>query len=232
MEWRNKLYHYEEEPPEHVWDRVSGELEQDAPAYIRESLYELRETPPADAWENISGALGKEKTGKVRRIPGSWKVASAIAAAVLAFLPFLIWRESLAPKVSVSMIRPSRPEPSPSPVPQNATSALTPDNEVREPSMSIEPLIQESLSDNTHSSGSIGMVFQKDRNYIYFTSRSGEQRRISYKLEKLLPAIRSHVRNDTVARWMSTLEHSSFIPSGNNFFDILEMVKLAEQNQR
>ena len=232
MEWRNRLYQFEAQPPEHIWDNISEELGLDAPISLREGLYQLDEAPPEGAWDRIAGTLEPAREGKVRRMPGWSKVAVAIAASIIAFLPFMIRKDNVAPKVSVSMIRPPITQPSPDPLPEIRPS----DGSIADvpvlPSRPLDNQAPDPLPSAKHIGKARERIIEKDHNYIYFTSRSGDQRRISYKLEKMLPAIRSDLRNDTVAQWMSALENSRFIPSGNNFFDILELVKLVDQKQR
>ena len=232
MEWRNKLYHYEERPPEHVWANVSEELGQDAPVSLREGLYTLQETPPPHAWDQITAALKPEEPVRLKRSSGVWRVALAAAAATVAFVAFFLNRDTAVPKVSVSMIRSVQPAPTPAPVPEPKTSTPIPSVDPLPPSSQHESVSNTAVSPAPKSTKTPARLTVKDPNYIYFTSRSGDQRRLSYKLEKMLPAIRSQERNDTVTRWTSTLEHSSFVPCGNNFFDILELVKLIEQQKQ
>jgi hypothetical protein len=73
-------------------------------------------------------------------------------------------------------------------------------------------------------------VNQDDENYIYLVTNSGEVKRVSYKLEKMITEIRRQ-DGDKIRRWTDKLEHSAFIPAGDNFFDIAEMIKIMGEDR-
>lgn len=230
MDWRKNLYDFEEQPPEHIWDKVSDELAADAPASLREGLYAYQEVPPAAVWDKVREELGWEKPVRVLWPAGSWKIATAAAAATLLFGAFYFNRDAGTPKVAASVIQPLEPAiPRQTPAPLASVTAPAVDSLPAQEQTSMAALPGKTVS------GPVKSRTRKpapDRNYIYFTSSEGDLRRLSYKLEKLLPAIRSNRKNEMVSEWTSALERSTFVPSGNNFFDIVEMVKMAEEKQQ
>src|SRR5436853_6801566 len=76
---QNKLYNYEQVPPESVWNRISSAL--DANEDLASKLYAAEITPPAGAWNKIKDALDQtEETGRKQRriIPFIRYAAAAI----------------------------------------------------------------------------------------------------------------------------------------------------------
>lgn len=68
-------------------------------------------------------------------------------------------------------------------------------------------------------------------NYIVHTNQNGEQVNISPKLRFLISS--SQNPNDSlVKKWQHKLAHSPYMPAGNNFFDIAEMVHLLEEKEK
>jgi len=56
-ELKRKLYNYEVDPPEIVWDRIVIALDEEISAEFPEKLYQLEVTPPANAWSKIEEGL-------------------------------------------------------------------------------------------------------------------------------------------------------------------------------
>lgn len=69
------------------------------------------------------------------------------------------------------------------------------------------------------------------RSYILFTNQKGEQINISPKLHSVLqPTVK---RNDSLIQtWQKKLSNSAYVPTGNNFFDIAEMVHILEEDEK
>jgi len=57
QELKRKLYNYEIDPPEIVWNRIVSALDEEITAEFPEKLYQLEVTPPANAWSKIEDGL-------------------------------------------------------------------------------------------------------------------------------------------------------------------------------
>ncbi len=60
MKWKNKIYDHEVTPPEHIWGKISHDLDNGDFVVFKEKLFHAGETPPGDAWEQISRNLDNE----------------------------------------------------------------------------------------------------------------------------------------------------------------------------
>jgi len=56
-ELNRKLYNYEEKPPEKMWSRIAGALDEEADGELTQKLYNIEITPPPDTWNKIVTAL-------------------------------------------------------------------------------------------------------------------------------------------------------------------------------
>ena len=55
---RDKMYHWETDPPAPVWDRVRAALDEgETSSHFPRRLYELETEPPADAWATLASSL-------------------------------------------------------------------------------------------------------------------------------------------------------------------------------
>ena len=212
MEWRKNLYHLEEQPPEQSWDLISKELEDDIPA-IRLKFQDLDSSPPPAVWEAVVNELDKTTKSKVAPVKWyqkSWNIlAAAVFAAVVFGVLYININKFDAAGISTAVINP------------------IPDSNSNTGSVQPAPQQEPSVLDLTAEQASL-----KDNNYLYFTSVNGETKRLSYKLKTFLPALKNKKHHVVLDQWTSTLENSTLVPSGNNFFDIVEMVKLVEQKQK
>ena len=86
-ELKGKLYNYEVDPPEIVWNRIVAALDQEINAEFPEKLYDLEVTPPLSAWSRIEEGLeegSKEQyPAKLYNIevtppPGAWNKISTL----------------------------------------------------------------------------------------------------------------------------------------------------------
>jgi hypothetical protein len=59
-ELKGKLYNYEAEPPEIVWNRILTALDQEINAEFPKRLHNLEATPPFDAWDRIEEKLEED----------------------------------------------------------------------------------------------------------------------------------------------------------------------------
>lgn len=204
MEWKKNLFEYQAPPPPNAWDQIAAELAQDAPAALREELYQYEAAPPPSSWEAVASQLNEQSAtpAKVRKLwyQQPWSVAAAAAIAAVIF------------GVGYNNYRSSNNAGLATAVvdPITATQSTT------APSPEPDPLVT--------------AMKNKDNNYIYFTTPSGEPKRLSYKLQHLLPAIRENKADKTLSTWTKMLETSPAVASGS-FFDIVEMVKTMEQQK-
>ncbi|HLG41395.1 MAG TPA: hypothetical protein VI461_17075, partial [Chitinophagaceae bacterium] len=51
---QNKLYNYEQSPPENAWDKIAAALDQNG---FASKLYNYEQAPPEKIWKNIADAL-------------------------------------------------------------------------------------------------------------------------------------------------------------------------------
>jgi hypothetical protein len=81
-------------------------------------------------------------------------------------------------------------------------------------------------------------VLYSDSNYILVPASDGGYNRVSYKLNDMVKSVYntgqqdSQVRqrwNNTLLRWKQKMEHSHFMPTGSNFFDLAEMADVIDE---
>ncbi len=190
----------------------------------RKNLYQFEVTPPANAWDNIRAelesdvpvirkaltdyaeeppALVWEAITKQLDLPGKtslvWYRRPAyvtLAAASVAAIVFLFVNFYTGRKdFSAADVAASVYKPGP----------------VIQPAATSDPVAVR--MDN------------EDENYIYLVTKSGEVKRVSYKLEKMVPEIMKQ-DGEKFRKWSNKIEASAFIPAGNNFFDIAEMIRI------
>jgi|SRR5689334_4587521 len=63
-ELKRKLYNYEAEPAEGIWQRIASGLDQEINAEFPQKLYTIEETPPAGLWNKIEQQLEKDDKEK------------------------------------------------------------------------------------------------------------------------------------------------------------------------
>jgi hypothetical protein len=222
MEWRKNLYHFEATPPDDAWENVKKELDSDVPK-IRELLAEYTEQPPVPVWEAISAELDKseETPDKSQKTPLIWyrrpsfvtSAAASIAGIVLLYTFFFSERKDFSPAdVSASVYKPSIQSTPP-------VTSVDRDNKdsVDKPSFSLlQPATQDFVSLSQGSihpdsrSANVSRITQADplsmsmnqddENYIYLVTNSGEVKRVSYKLEKMITEIRKQ-DGDKLRQW-------------------------------
>jgi hypothetical protein len=69
----------------------------------------------------------------------------------------------------------------------------------------------------------------QDGNYIHIISPDGNVKRVSYKLQEMIPAIKDEYENILLKKWKEKIQTSAFIPSGNNFFDLADMLNMLKE---
>jgi hypothetical protein len=209
MEWQKNLYQFEAVPPADAWENVKKELDSDVPKF-RELLADYTEKPPANVWSAITSELEKpEKTPVIwyRKPAIVTAAAASVAALVFLYSYFFAGPEDFSvTDVSASVYKPA----------VQGSETLSSTNTDEKGSMEKQPLQSDPASVKMNPD---------DENYIYLVTNSGEVKRVSYKLEKMISEIRNQ-DGDKLRKWTDKLEKSAFIPAGNNFFDIAEMVRV------
>jgi hypothetical protein len=164
MEWKKNLSDYQAEPPAQAWDHIATQLDQEAPAFIQETLYHLDAAPPASVWAEVSNQLGQTvsppATVKKLWYRNPWNVAAAAAVAAVIFgITYTKDSSQASSGISTAVVSPMPNAPTHQGAGQENTATSDPD-----------PL---------------GTAMKnKDNNYLYFVSKSGETKRLSYKLQK------------------------------------------------
>jgi hypothetical protein len=242
MEWRKNLYQFEATPTDDAWENIKKELETDVPK-IRELFDEYTAQPPAQVWNAISSELDRsEKTPVIWYLRPYFVTAAAASIAGIVFLYTYFFAgpgEFLTPDVSASVYKPAIS----STLPATAANADKNDSFEKRPPVILQPAMRDivpfpgSFGKSSQGFSSITQpdpasmaVNQDDENYIYLVTNSGEVKRVSYKLEKMITEIRRQ-DGDKIRRWTDKLEHSAFIPAGDNFFDIAEMIKIMGEDR-
>lgn len=235
MDWRKNLYHYEEQPPLKAWEAISSELNDDIPS-LRDRMYNYESVPPAGVWQAVASEISGRETDQSPVIwyKKPWNVAAAAVTAAVVFGAVYFNSYKLPTGVSTAVINPVSPSSSQPDIPATPPA----------PQPSAQPAEPASLAaaDATNKQSFGTSAIEKparkkatpsrkkdDSNYIYFTSSNGEERRLSYKLQPLLPAIKEKKHNEMLDKWSTALEKSAFVPSGNNFFDIVDMIRMVDQ---
>lgn len=240
MEWRKNLYEYEETPPNNTWEKISRELDSDVPA-IREALYDYAEEPPVSAWQAITANLDQPSATPVFRYrkPLAYvAAAAAVLAGIMFFSDLLNGNEKeFVPEISASVYKPVAPvQEAQAPATGNRTDSPSLDQQLAViEKKSVEELQKQDdrLRISKRDIASIQPVKfdPDDENYIYLTASNGEVKRLSYKFEEMIPEMKKQ-DSELIRKWKEKLEASSFIPAGNNFFDIAEMIKILQEEKR
>lgn len=239
MEWRKNLYDYEATPPNDTWEKISREIENDVPA-IREALYDYAEEPPALTWLAIEGQLDKAIVTPLNRYrkPLAYVTAAAAVLSGLIFFSDIFNKDqkgSVAPELSASVYKPVQPSAPVEPAENNSqTIADDPSEPASEKSPAPEKVpVSDQRNETKRAIASIQPLSfdPDDENYIYLTSANGEVKRISYKFEEMIPEMKKQ-NSELIRKWKQKLESSAFIPAGDNFFDIAEMVKILQEEKR
>jgi hypothetical protein len=241
MEWRKNLYDYQETPPGNAWEMISKELDSDVPA-IREALYDYAEEPPAASWQAITASLDQPIPGTIYRYRRPLTYVAAAAATITGLIFFSNYintdkKDFATPEISASVYKPVVPSVQPDTNVDNSVSdsaSTTRQLAVIDGKSADETGKQsEQYQNSKRDFASIQQVKfdPDDENYIYLTTSKGEVKRLSYKFEEMIPEMKKQ-DGEMIRKWREKLEASSFIPAGNNFFDIAEMVRIMQEEKR
>lgn len=207
MEWKKNLFEYQATPPPTAWDQISAELSEEAPATLREALYQFEAAAPPSSWNTIVSQLNEVESSpaRVRKLwyQKPWTVAAAAAVAAVVFgIGYSNYKSANPSGIATAVIDPLSP----------GQASATTIQQSPEP----DPLVT--------------AMKNKDNNYIYFMTSTGEAKRLSYKLQHLLPAIKENKSDKTLNAWTNILK-SSPAAAGGSFFDMVEMVKTMERQK-
>jgi hypothetical protein len=243
MEWRKNLYDYEAAPPNDAWDKISRELDSDVPA-IREALHDYAEVPPQGVWTRIENQLDDPKVVPLYRRYQKPIAYIAAAAAVLTGVMFFsnlagTDEKTFSPDISASVFKPIEPNHGSAPSKGQISIPADSSSSIIQPPVAAQKTVAEKLKhvDSRNEKKSDIATLQPvrfdpdDDNYIYLTVNNGEVKRVSYKFEEMIPEMKKQ-NSELIRKWKEKLEASSFVPAGNNFFDIAEMVKILQDEKR
>lgn len=240
MEWRKNLYEYEETPPNNAWEKISRELDSDVPA-IREALFEYAEEPPEAAWQVITANLDQPQLTPIYRYRKPLTYVAAAAAVLTGIMFFSNFfnadKKEFTPDISASVYKPVGPS--------QKTQTQVKNSKKDSPSVNQQLAVIEKKSEEELQKQDDQFKVRKrdiaaiqpvkfdpdDENYIYLTNSNGEVRRLSYKFEEMIPEMKKQ-DSEMIRKWKEKLEASSFIPAGNNFFDIAEMIRIMQEDKR
>ena len=133
---KNKIYHFQVEPPVETWSLISRELDDEINAAFPQKLYSFETTAPAGIWDKITNELDgpTEKVIPIfKKNQSIWRYATA--AAVIGIIAFsFIWfnNQQLVSQDEVA-ISPTESTPQKSnnlPTPQYTTPAINESTEV------------------------------------------------------------------------------------------------------
>lgn len=84
---KDKLFHYEATPPDHMWPEIITTFYRSQPAVLKPRLYHYEENAPAYIWKDIAQQLAAspELFSRPKRKPYIWLI-KCIAAAILILL--------------------------------------------------------------------------------------------------------------------------------------------------
>lgn len=230
MQWQKKLYEHEELPPEEAWKNIQKEITGE-PYLIREKLFSMESEPPANSWELIRDAVEEKTETPVKKLtPVKWRnrvpayaAAVAVAALVLTALIYLMNNESASigsADLTASLSKNDSPK-----------QSLSANNDADQSLPGIQKIVPNAAG-----------VSWEDGNYIYISTSQGGYNRLSYKFQEMVKVVyekdsaskeetgRAEYWNKTMTDWKDKVAASSFIPAGNNFFDLAEMISLLEEN--
>lgn len=240
MEWRKNLYEYEETPPNNAWEKISRELDSDVPA-IREALYDFAEEPPSSSWQAITATLDQPSATPLYRYrkPLAYiAAAAAVFAGIMFFSDFFNGKDQeFIPEIAASVYKPVSPvQENGMQVEESRTDSPSLDQQVAVIEKKSVQELQKQDDQFRISKRDIAAIQPvkfdpDDENYIYLTASNGEVKRLSYKFEEMIPEMKNQ-DSELIRKWKERLEASSFIPAGNNFFDIAEMIKILQEEKR
>lgn len=179
----------------------------------RKSLQELEENPPTHCWSEISNSLDQD-------IPAIKKSLYDYSETPPASAKEKIFN-TLGNKKQATIIRLTRSKA----VAAASISVL----------LGLTVLYIISSPENKPKVGAAVIQYGTNNtngnNYIPYTNPNGDQIKISPKLHSVL-APAEHSNDTLIQLWQKKLGKSTYIPAGNNFFDIAEMVKFLEEENR
>ncbi len=234
---KNKLFNYQEQPPEGAWENISDALNEEHASSIGERLYHHQATPNTLIWERISRQLhsnSEESISKKQPVSPHWgsRLKYISAAAILILVAtglFLVIDNRTNTDVadnSSNEIRNNHP----------TNSAPSMDLDV-ENNSEMETENFSPLSGSKDNKNTVTKKNSRPNRYIFFTTNRGKTIRVSRKLYALFNCAdnatamnsKKHCQED-----IQSLQHkiatASVIPT-SDFSSIIDMIKTLEEEQ-
>lgn len=157
MKWENELYNHEVSPPDHVWNRISHDLDNEFLVF-KHKLYDAEATPPDNSWNNIRHMLdARPATTGIKK----WlRIAAAAALVGVSFFTinyFIAGGNHTHKTTAINEDTSTR-------APKDQTQADDPGNNEKVTQVKPAPLIASHtrIKKNSPASGSdVGPVFYK-----------------------------------------------------------------------
>ena len=261
MDWRKKLYHHEAPPPDKTWAAIADRLKDDPAGLRRRLADQEIPPPAQVWSEIRlhldQDDIQKEfKTIPIRKMPFWQYAAAAVIVGFTALGVFYLTPHGESPKMQVKMATSIS-----STAKKWKDSRSLNDSLRNSSSPSIVDTISRNIihgnadqmgsnQKNESSSAEISEEREKAKvqpkmtnvegHYIHLAKGMAQYDRISYKCQDLIPCLMKKDKNtssstractEQVEKWKSQLGKAGFIPSGDNFFDIAEMVDYLKKNK-
>lgn len=251
---QNKLYNYEQSPPENTWGKIAAALDESNLAdEFPSTLYNAEAIPDASAWEKIVSALDAEHPVVIAMPRKSFPLFRyAAAAAVIGIITFSIikWTGANNNQSSAKDLVITK-----DPAPENKGPVLTNENNLagnapkesinsEESNKNIANVDQVkatrikksrnnySIADNIDAAQPIYAYNEHTPNladrYIMLMTPNGNIIRMSKKWGDLVCCVSGEEQDDDckdqLKKWQEKIAASTIAPSPGNFMDILSLV--------
>lgn len=251
---RDKLYNYEQTPPENTWEKIAAALdESNLTDEFPSKLYSAEVTPPASAWDKIAGSLDKEH-GVVIPMRNKSFVLFRYAAAVviIGLITFGIfkWTDSSKnqPEINELAVKDSTPDNKTTVLPEenNITKADPPNGnpDTEENTLNIantekvrSARIKKTgdtyaIRDKIGATQPVYAYHEQTTNpadrYVMLMTPDGNIIRMSKKWGDLVCCVSGEEQDDNckdqLKKWQEKIASLPVASSPGNFMDILSMV--------
>jgi hypothetical protein len=236
---QNKLYNYEQVPPESAWNRIASSL--DANEDLSSKLYTAEITPPPGTWNKIKDALehSSETAGKTGRIVPFLRYAAAAIIIGLVTWGGLQLINSNKSKTAIAVAKPAEEKVNNNIIPSPVIVAKT-DEDRNDSALESSKKTYAKLdvpkkkrmvtASAFHAEAGLDAIPDADKitdRYIVLMTPDGNLIRMSKKLSNMVCCVSGEEQDadcrDQVERWRKQLACSSASHPGN-FLDILDLV--------
>lgn len=91
MNWKERILHHQETPPEAAWEGIASFLDEAAAHSIQNKMHQASVEAPAEVWDAISRKLDRSEK-PVQRIPAIWlRAAASLMFLLLSALAIRFW---------------------------------------------------------------------------------------------------------------------------------------------